>query len=63
MTESDHDYFRRRAGEERAAAAGAGDPLAGRAHLELAQLYDEVAAAALGQPITQFIASDAAGRG
>jgi hypothetical protein len=48
MTESDHDYFRRRAAEERAAADRAADPLAQRAHLELADRYDEVAEAARG---------------
>ncbi|MES2136888.1 MAG: hypothetical protein V4502_07510 [Pseudomonadota bacterium] len=48
MTESDHDYFRRRAGEERAAAARARDPAARRAHNELAERYDLVAAASLG---------------
>ena len=36
MTECDHDYFERRAGEERSAAAGAANPAARRAHLEAA---------------------------
>jgi hypothetical protein len=48
MTESDHDYFRRRAAEERAAGERAIDPLARRAHLELAGRYDEVAGAVKG---------------
>jgi hypothetical protein len=45
MRESDHDYFGRRAAEEREAAGRASDPLAKRAHLELAQRYDEIVAA------------------
>ena len=49
MRESDHDYFRRRALEERSAAERASDPVAQRAHLELAGRYDEVAEATLGQ--------------
>ena len=48
MTECDHDYFERRAGEERSAAAGAANPAARRAHLELAARFDDMAAAANG---------------
>jgi hypothetical protein len=42
-SECERDYFRRRAVEERAAAEYALDPLAKRAHLELASCYDDIA--------------------
>ena len=54
MTETDHVYFTRRAAEERAAAAGAQHPLARRSHLELANRFDILAAAARGAPAMQF---------
>jgi hypothetical protein len=38
-------YFSRRGSEERQAAATAADPRARQAHLELADRYDELAAA------------------
>jgi hypothetical protein len=45
MRESDATYFRRRAGEERAAAAKASSDEARYAHLEMAQRYAELARA------------------
>jgi hypothetical protein len=41
--DSDFRYFSRRASEEREAAMKAPHPSARRAHLELAQRYDELA--------------------
>ena len=57
MKESDHDYFMRRAAEERAAASESGHPDAERSHLELAHRYEAAAAAAVGDPVVQFRAS------
>jgi hypothetical protein len=54
MSESDHDYFMRRAAEERAAAEYAGSAEAERSHRELAVRYEAAAAAALGAPVVQF---------
>jgi hypothetical protein len=48
MTESDFQYFQRRATEERSAAELAGHPSARRAHLELAERYSDMAEAAAG---------------
>lgn len=45
MIETDYEYFQRRAAEERAAAQRTDHPDARRSHLELAERYDEVAAA------------------
>lgn len=49
MMECDHDYFLRRAAEERQAAERADHPAARQSHLELALRYDEVAVATSGQ--------------
>jgi hypothetical protein len=54
MRESDHDYFMRRASEERAAASDAGHPDAERSHLELAHRYEVAAAAAVGGAVVQL---------
>ena len=62
MPESDHDYFTRRAAEERAAAKTAGHPEAERSHLELAHRYDVAAAASLGMPIVQLRVGAGGGR-
>ena len=43
MSESDRQYFSRRADEESAAAANAAHPTAKRAHLDLAQRYLDLA--------------------
>jgi hypothetical protein len=43
VTESDRQYFSRRADEESNAAAGASHPTAKRAHLDLAQRYHDLA--------------------
>lgn len=43
--EGDAVYFRRRAREEREAAAKAPHPDARRAHLEMAERYEDIAAA------------------
>ena len=51
MTESDFQYFERRASEERSAAELAGHPSARRAHLELAERYSDMAEAAAGSSI------------
>jgi len=51
MTRLTSDYFERRAAEERAAAGGATNGEARRAHLELARLHGEAAAAAVCQII------------
>lgn len=63
MSESDHDYFLRRAAEERAAAEKADkadNADAGRSHLELAHRYEAAAAAALrGVPVVQLRAGSA----
>jgi hypothetical protein len=48
MNESDHDYFARRAAEERAAAEREQHPFARQAHEELALRYEAAAAAAIG---------------
>jgi hypothetical protein len=42
MTESDFEYFERRASEERAAADRAAHSSARQSHLELALRYDEM---------------------
>ena len=42
--EPDLDYYRTRAAEERARAAAASDPAARRAHEEMAERYERVAA-------------------
>jgi hypothetical protein len=49
MLECDHDYFLRRAAEEREAAEHAAHPIARLSHLELAERYDDVAAATSGR--------------
>ena len=41
--ETEREYFERRAAEERAAADLANDPLAQRAHVELASCFEELA--------------------
>lgn len=41
--QSEREYFEQRATEERAAAAVATDPLAQRAHAQLASCFDELA--------------------
>lgn len=61
MSESEHDYFTRRAVEERAAAESAEHPEAERSHLELAHRYEAAAAASLGMPIVQLRVSAAGG--
>lgn len=48
MKESDHDYFARRAAEERVAAGREQHPFARQSHEELALRYEAAAAAALG---------------
>ena len=45
MRESDFDYFRRRADYEREAARHAGHPDARKAHLDMAQRYEEISKA------------------
>jgi hypothetical protein len=45
VTESDREYFERRAEEERAAAKNAAHPFAKSAHLEMAERYEDLAAA------------------
>jgi len=59
VTESDRDYFSRRAAEERAAAGRAESGHARRSHLELAQRYEAVAAAAAGDPVVLFTRTSA----
>jgi hypothetical protein len=62
MSESDHDYFLRRAAEERAAAEKADkadNADAGRSHLELAHRYEAAAAALRGVPVVQLRAGSA----
>lgn len=54
VIESDHDYFMRRAAEERAAAERTQHPDVQRSHLELAHRYEAAAAAVLGMPIVQL---------
>jgi hypothetical protein len=54
MAESDHDYFKRRAGEERAAAERTDQADARESHLELANRYEAAAAASLGMPVVQL---------
>jgi hypothetical protein len=61
MSESDHDYFTRRAAEERAAAESADHPEAERSHLELAHRYEAAAAASLGMPVVQLRVGGATG--
>lgn len=51
---SDHEYFARRAAEERAAAKNAQNSEAERSHLELAHRYEAAAAASLGAPVVQL---------
>ena len=43
MSQTDNQYFRNRAEEERAAAGQASDDRAAQAHRELARQYDEMA--------------------
>ena len=50
MRESDFDYFKRRAAEERKAADCASDPCVRRVHLDLARRYDEAVEAAKLRP-------------
>jgi len=45
MAETDMDYFERRAREERLAAECATHPTARQAHLDLAERYEDMAAA------------------
>jgi hypothetical protein len=54
VTESDHDYFMRRAAEERAAAEHTQHPDVQRSHLELAHRYEAAAAAVIGMPVVQL---------
>ena len=54
VTESDHDYFTRRAAEERVAAEHTQHPDVQRSHLELAHRYEAAAAAVLGMPVVQL---------
>ena len=61
MIESDHDYFMRRAAEERAAAERADHAAAQRSHLELADRYEAVAIAVLGVPLAELKVSAARG--
>src|SRR4051794_35426537 len=49
VMESDHDYFLRRAAEEREAAERTAHPVARQSHLDLADRYEDVAAATSGQ--------------
>ena len=49
--ESDADYFRRRANEERAAAEHAVEGAARNAHLEMAERYDSLAKAIDTKPV------------
>ena len=51
MSQSDHDYFMRRAREEYAAARSATHGQAERSHLELARRYEIAAAAAQVVPV------------
>jgi hypothetical protein len=50
VRESDFDYFRRRAAEERQAAESATDPAARRVHLDLARRYDDAVEAEKSRP-------------
>jgi hypothetical protein len=50
VRERDYDYFVRRAAQERVAAARATHPAARQTHLQLAQRYEEVAAACDADP-------------
>jgi hypothetical protein len=54
MSVSDHEYFLRRAAEERGAADCASCAAAERSHRELAQRYEVAAAAAAGAPVVQL---------
>jgi hypothetical protein len=54
VTETDHDYFMRRAAEERAAAERTDNADAKRSHIELAHRYEAAAAAVLGMPVVQL---------
>jgi hypothetical protein len=54
VRESDEHYFTRRAAEERSAAGRAENAHARRSHIELAQRYEAVAAAAAGDPVVLF---------
>ena len=47
MSDSDHDYFIRRASEERNVAAQASHPLVRETHLALAARYEAAAATAI----------------
>jgi hypothetical protein len=61
MTEADHEYFIRRAAEERAAAEGTEHPAAKRSHEERAHRYEVAAAAMLGLPVVQLNVGAASG--
>ena len=50
VRESDLDYFRRRAAEERQAAASASEPAVRRVHLDLARRYDDALEAEQSRP-------------
>jgi hypothetical protein len=50
VRESDLDYYRRRAADERKAAECATDPTARRVHLDLARRYDEAVEAEKSRP-------------
>ena len=54
MTQNDHDYYTRRAAEERSAAERAENKHARQSHLQLAQRYDVLAAAAAGDPVVML---------
>ncbi len=51
MRESDFDYFRRRVDEERKAAGHAAHPDARKAHLDMAQRYEEISKAVAPAPV------------
>jgi hypothetical protein len=51
VTVNDRHYFVRRAAEERAAAERAEHKHARESHLQLAQRYEVLAAAAAGEPV------------
>jgi hypothetical protein len=56
--ECDHDYFLRRASEEREAAERAAHPIARQSHLELADRYNEIAEATTGAILHLNLASN-----
>ena len=53
MTRDDVSYYRRRLSEEEALATGSDDPVAARAHAELAELYRNLLAASDSGPEAQ----------